>query len=156
MSDSLQPYGHTRVPCPSLSPRVCSDSCPLCRWCDPTTSSVLPSLSALKFSQQQGLFQWVGFLHQVAKVLEKGKPLQYSCLENPMNSMKRQEYHWSGLPFPSAKGLPNPETEPASPALPVDSSPLGHLGRTVKLAVKKKNNHINNPNLLSQEAYILL
>ena len=21
-----------------------------------------------------------------------GKPLQYSCLENPMNSMKRQEY----------------------------------------------------------------
>ena len=23
---------------------------------------------------------------------EDGKPLQYSCLENPMNSMKRQKY----------------------------------------------------------------
>ena len=23
---------------------------------------------------------------------ENGKPLQYSCLENPMNSMKRQKY----------------------------------------------------------------
>ena len=23
-----------------------------------------------------------------------GKPLQYSCLENPMNSMKRQKGHW--------------------------------------------------------------
>ena len=30
MSDSLQPHGlhHTRLPCPSLSPGVCSNSCP--------------------------------------------------------------------------------------------------------------------------------
>ena len=30
VSDSLQPHGlqHTRIPCPSLSPRVCSNSCP--------------------------------------------------------------------------------------------------------------------------------
>ena len=66
-----------------------------------------------------------------------GKPLQYSCLKNPMNSMKRQEYHWSGLPFPSPEDRPNPGMKPASPALPVDSSPLSHLGRTLKLAVRK-------------------
>ena len=31
MSDFLQPYGlhHARLPCPSLSPRICSNSCPL-------------------------------------------------------------------------------------------------------------------------------
>ena len=31
VSDSLRPHGlqHTRLPCPSPSPRVCSDSCPL-------------------------------------------------------------------------------------------------------------------------------
>ena len=29
-----------------------------------------PSLSALSLSQHQGLFQWDGFLHQVAKILE--------------------------------------------------------------------------------------
>ena len=31
MSNSLRPHGlqHSRLPCPSLSPRVCSDSCPL-------------------------------------------------------------------------------------------------------------------------------
>ena len=31
VSDSLQPHGlqHTRLPCPSLSPGVCSNSCPL-------------------------------------------------------------------------------------------------------------------------------
>ena len=41
MSDSLRPHGlqHTRLPCPSPSPGVCPDSCPLCRWCHPTISS---------------------------------------------------------------------------------------------------------------------
>ena len=45
----------------------------------------------------------------------------------------RQE-HWSGLPFPSPRDLPNPGTEPmsptflASPALKADSSPLRHQG----------------------------
>ena len=35
MSCCLWPHGlqHTRLPCPSLSPGVCSDSCPLNRWC---------------------------------------------------------------------------------------------------------------------------
>ena len=27
---------HNRLPCPSLSPGVCSNSCPLSRWCHPT------------------------------------------------------------------------------------------------------------------------
>ena len=45
MSDSLQLHGlqHTRLACPSLSPRVCSNSYPLSLWCHPTiTSSVSP------------------------------------------------------------------------------------------------------------------
>ena len=45
---SLRPHGlqHTRLPCPSSSPRVCSDSCPLSRWCHPTIStSVSPFFS---------------------------------------------------------------------------------------------------------------
>ena len=35
MSDSLWPHGlqHIRLPCPLLSPRVCSNSCPLSWWC---------------------------------------------------------------------------------------------------------------------------
>ena len=45
MSDSLRPHGlqHARFLCPSLSPGVCSNSCPLSRWCHPTiSSSVVP------------------------------------------------------------------------------------------------------------------
>ena len=41
---TLQPHGlqHTRLPCPSPSPRTCSSSYPLSQWCRPTSSSVIP------------------------------------------------------------------------------------------------------------------
>ena len=41
VSDSLQPIGlqHSRIPCPSVSPRVCSNSCPLSWWCNANISS---------------------------------------------------------------------------------------------------------------------
>ena len=66
LSDSLWPHGlqHLRLPCPSLSPGVCSNSCPSSQWCHPTISF------SFDLSQHQGLFQWVGSLHQVAKILE--------------------------------------------------------------------------------------
>ena len=38
----------------------------------------------------------------------------------------RQEY-WNGLPLPSPGDLPDPGTEPTSPALAVDSLPLNYL-----------------------------
>ena len=50
MSDSLWPHGlqHARLPYPSLSPRVCSNSCPLSWWHHPTISHhpllLLPSV----------------------------------------------------------------------------------------------------------------
>ena len=42
------PYGlqHARLPCPSPSPRVCSNSCPLSRWCHPTISSSVTLFSS--------------------------------------------------------------------------------------------------------------
>ena len=44
MSDSLQPHGLQLawLLCPSVSPGVCSNSCPLSWWCCPTISSLLP------------------------------------------------------------------------------------------------------------------
>ena len=41
LSGSFRPHGlqHTRLPCPSLSPGVCSDSCTLSQWCSLTISS---------------------------------------------------------------------------------------------------------------------
>ena len=46
MSDSLQPHGlqHARTHCPSPTPGVYSNSCPLSQWCYPTISSSLDPL----------------------------------------------------------------------------------------------------------------
>ena len=48
MSDFLQPHEwqHTRLPCPSLSPGICSNSFPLSWWCHPTISSSVSPFSS--------------------------------------------------------------------------------------------------------------
>ena len=75
VSNSLQPHGlqHTSPPCPSPTPRVCSNSCPLSRWCDQTiSSSVVSSPSPLTFnlSQHQGLSNESALHIRWPKVLE--------------------------------------------------------------------------------------
>ena len=52
VSDSLRPHGpqHARPPCPSPTPRACSNSCPSSRWCHPAiSSSVVPFSSCLQW-----------------------------------------------------------------------------------------------------------
>ena len=49
----------------------------------------------------------------------------------PSMGFSRQEY-WSGLPFPSPGGLPNPGIEPGSPALQADALPSEPPGKTIK------------------------
>ena len=67
MSNSLQLHElqHTRLPSPSRSPGICSNSCPWNQWCHLTISS---SVTPFSFC-----------------LLINGIPLQYSCLENPMD-----------------------------------------------------------------------
>ena len=60
MSNSLRPYGlqHPRLPCPSPTPGICSNSCPLSRWCHPNiSSSVIPFSSCLQSFPASGSFQ---------------------------------------------------------------------------------------------------
>ena len=59
MSSSLWAHGlqHARLPCPSLSPRTCSNSCPLSQWCHPTiSSSVVPFSSSPQSFPASGPF----------------------------------------------------------------------------------------------------
>ena len=69
VSDSLRPHElqHARPPCPSPTPRVHSNSCPLNRWCHPaTSSSVVPfsscpqSLPESESFPMNQLFAWGG------------------------------------------------------------------------------------------------
>ena len=48
VSDCLQPHRlqRTRLPCPSVSPEACSNSCLLTWWCHPTSSSFVAPFSS--------------------------------------------------------------------------------------------------------------
>ena len=62
--NSLKPHRlqHARPPCPSPTPRVYSNSCPLSRWCHPTISySVVPFSSCLQPFPASGSFQMSQF-----------------------------------------------------------------------------------------------
>ena len=59
LSDSLRPHElqHSRLPCPSLTPAVCSNSCPSSQWCHPTiSSSVVPFSPCLQSLPASGFF----------------------------------------------------------------------------------------------------
>ena len=48
----------------SLSPRICSNSCPLSQWCHPTiSSSVISFSSCLQSFPALGFFQWISCSH---------------------------------------------------------------------------------------------
>ena len=55
---TLQPHElqHARLPCPSLSPRVCSNSCLLSWWCHPTISSSITAFSCPQCFPASGSF----------------------------------------------------------------------------------------------------
>ena len=60
VSDSLQPHElqHARPPCPSPTPGIHPNPCPLSRWCHPTnSSSVVPFSSCPQSFPASGAFQ---------------------------------------------------------------------------------------------------
>ena len=65
MSDSLQPHvlKHVRLPCPSLSPGVCSDSSPDLVMPSTISSSVIPSLSLTSIFPSIMVFSSESALH---------------------------------------------------------------------------------------------
>ena len=73
MSDSLQHrrLQHARPPCPSPTPGVYSNSCPLSRWCLPTiSSSVIPFSSCLQSFPVLGFFQMSQFFASSIQSIE--------------------------------------------------------------------------------------
>ena len=64
LSNSLWPHGlkHIRRPCPSPTPRACTNSCPSSPWCHPTiSSSVVPFSSCLQSFRASGCFPMIQF-----------------------------------------------------------------------------------------------
>ena len=94
MSDSLRPHGlqHTTFPCPSPTPGVYSNSCPLSRWCHPTIlSSVIP-FSCLQSFPASGSFQMSRFFASGGQSI--GVSASASVL--PMNIQDWSPLGWTG------------------------------------------------------------
>ena len=104
VSDSLWPHGpqHTRPPCPSPTPRVYSNSCPLSRWYYPTiSSSVIPFSSCLQSFPASGSFQMSQFFTSGGQNI--GAPSSTSVL--PMNIQDWSPLGWTSWISLQSKGL---------------------------------------------------
>ena len=116
VSNSLQSHElqHARLPRALLSPRVCSNSCTLSRWCHPTiSSSVVPFFSCLKSFLALGSFPMIqlfasgsqiirasGSASVLARNIQSWFPLRWTCL-NSLQSKDSQE----SSPAPQFKNI---------------------------------------------------
>ena len=104
ISNSLQPHDlqHARPPCPSPTPRIHSNSCPLSQWCHPAiSSSVVPFSSCSQSSPSSGTFPKSQFFTWA------GQSIGVSALPSalPMNTHDWSLLEWTGWTSLQSKGL---------------------------------------------------
>ena len=94
VSDFLWLHGlqHVRLCCPSPTPGVYSNSCPLSQWCHPTISSSVALFSSCPQSfLESGSFQWVDSYHQVARVFNGVLTV---CQDWKTSNSQQEVYYW--------------------------------------------------------------
>ena len=104
VSDFLRPHGlqHTRPPCPSPTPGVHPNSCPLSQWCHPTiSSSVVPFSSC-----PQSFLAWRSLqMSQFFKPGGQSIGVSALALVLPMNIQDWSPLGWGGWISLQSKGL---------------------------------------------------
>ena len=108
MSNSLQPHGlqHARLPCPSPTPRACSNSNPSSQWCHPTISSSIIPFSRLQSFPASRSFQTSQFF--TSGIQSIGVSASASVL--PMNIQDWFPLGWTGW-----ISLPSKDSQESSP-----------------------------------------
>ena len=104
VSHSLRPREpqHSRPPCPSPTPGVHPNPCPLCRWCHPTTSS-----SVIHFSSCHQSFTESGSFQTNQLFTWGGQSIGVSASKSvlPMNTQDWSPLGWTGWISLWSKGL---------------------------------------------------
>ena len=101
MSDSLQPHElqHVRPPCPSPTPGIYPNSCPLSRWCHPAiSSSVTPFSSSPQSLPALGSFP-------MSQLFASSTGVSASASVLPMNTQDWSPSEWTGWISLQSKGL---------------------------------------------------
>ena len=104
MSDTLWPHGlqHARLPCPSPTPRACSNSCQLSRWCHPIIScSIVLFFSHLQSFPASGSFQ----MSQLFASGSQSIGVSASASVLPMNIQDWFSLGWTGWISLQSRGL---------------------------------------------------
>ena len=104
VSNSLPPHGlqQARPPCPSPTPRACSNSCPSSWWCHPTiSSSVIPFSSRLQSFPASGSFQ----MSQLFTSGGQNIVVSASTSVLPMNTQDWSPLGWTDWISLQSKGL---------------------------------------------------
>ena len=102
---TLPPYGlqHAWLPCPSLTPRTFSNSCPWSQWCHPTISCpVIPFSSCLQSISPSGSFPMSQFFASGGQNI--GVSASASVLS--MNIWDWSPSEWTGWIPLQSKGFP--------------------------------------------------
>ena len=103
VSNFVWPHGlqHARLPCPSPTPRACSNSCPSSRWWHPNiSSSVVPFSSCLQSCPESGSYPNSQFF------ASGGQSIGASVSVLPMNIQDWFPLGLPGLISLQSKGLP--------------------------------------------------
>ena len=104
MSDSLRPHEVqlARTPCPSPTPRIHPNPCPLCRWCHPAiSSSVVPFSSCPQSFPASGSFQMSQLFASGGQSFGVSAPTSVP----PMNTQDWSPLGWTGWISLQSKGL---------------------------------------------------
>ena len=103
VSNSLQPHGlqHARLPCPSPTPKVCSNSCQSGQWCHPTISSSILFSSCLQSFPASGSFLMSQFFTSGGQSIG----VSASAPVLPMNIQDWFPLGWTGWISLQSKGI---------------------------------------------------
>ena len=124
VSESLWPHEpqHTRPSCPSPTPGVYPNPCPLSQWCHPTISS-----SVIPFSFCPQSFPASGSFPMSQLFASGGQSMGVSASASvlPMNTQDWTHLGWTGWIFLQSKGLSRPSPTPQFKS--INSSVLSFL-----------------------------
>ena len=124
VSNSLQPQEtqHARPPCPSPTPWVYPNSCPLSRWCHPTISS-----SVVPFSSCPQCFPASESFPMSQLFTSGGQNIGVSASTSvlPTNTRDRPPLEWTG--WISLQSRDSQESSPTSQLKSINSSALSIL-----------------------------
>ena len=147
ISNSLQPHEpqHTRLPCPSPTPGVYPNSCPLSQWCHPTISS-----SVVPFSSHPQSFPASGSFQMSQRFASGGQSIGVSASASVllMNTQDWSPLGWTG--WISLSPRDSQESSPTPQFKSINSLVLGFHYNIPRQCIKKQRHHFAIKGLYSQ------